>query len=165
MKLNGIVPKVEREVVIPILSDTVSLYFIAKPIASYDPFEALCPMPKARIGGEPGKERPMVETSDYKEAMRKHGQLFAEWVNVTTLAEVAGSDGKREAIDWETVDLEQIETYPNWRVELKENNGLSESDIRRIELEVLRCNSMDEALIEKAKEDFLAIAKRSATMT
>lgn len=165
MKLNGIVPKLEREIVIPILSDTVSLYFIAKPVATYEAFEALCPMPKARMGGEPGKERPLTEASDYKEAMKKHGQLFAEWVNVTTLVEVAGSDGKREKIDWETVDLEQIDTYPNWRIELKENNGLSESDVRRIELEILRCNSMDEALIEKAKEDFLAMQKRSAVMT
>lgn len=165
MKLNGIVPKLEREIVIPILSDTVSLFFIAKPIASYDPFEALCPMPKPRMGGEPGKERPMTEASDYKEALKKHGQLFAEWVNVTSLVEVAGADGNREAIDWETVDLEKIDSYPNWRIELKESNGLSESDIRRIELEILRCNSMDDALIEKAKEDFLAMAKRSAPMT
>lgn len=161
MKLNGVVPKIQREVIIPILSDTVKFYFIAMPISSYEDFDALCPMPKPRMGGEPGKEKPMLEASDYKKAMEHHSLLFTEWIYVKSLVEVAGEDGVRQSVEWEMVNLEDIETYPNWRKELKENNGLSEGDIRRIEMEVLKCNSMDETLIEKAKDDFLAIAKKA----
>lgn len=161
MKLNGIVPKIQREVIIPILSDTVKFFFIALPISSYDEFDLLCPMPKPRMGGEPGKEKPLTDTSDYKEAMAHHSMLFTEWIYVKSLAEAADEEGNREPVEWQTVDRDDIETYPNWRKELKENNGLSEGDIRRIELEVLKCNSMDDALIEKAKDDFLAIAKKA----
>lgn len=160
MKLNGISVKIEREVVIPILSDNSDpFYLIGRPIMSYDEFELVCPAPKPMVGGEPGKEKPLPEHKLYKEAMVKRAVKFNDWVNLKTLVEVANAKGERFPIEWETVDMNNPDTYANWKKELKEINGLSDGDIQRIEMDVLRCNSMDSELIEKAKDDFLAIKR------
>ena len=157
MKLNGIQIKIDRETAIPIMSQKNTIYLIAKPIESYEPFDALCPMPKPLKGGEPGKERPLTNTPAYRQAMKERGEKFADWVNVVSLVELADQAGERFPMEWETVDLANIETYKNWKDELKNNNNFSEGDIQRIEMDILRCNSMDGEMIERAKDHFLAI--------
>jgi len=159
MKLNGVTVKIDRETIIPIVGKDISLYLIARPVQSYEEFDKLCPRPTPRVGGEPGKERPLTEAKDYQEALADVGKKFSEWVNITTLVEIASADAVRQPIEWSTVDLEDLSTYANWRTELKEENGFSDSDIRRIEMEVLRCNQMDEQMIEAAKDHFLAMER------
>lgn len=162
MKFNGIVPKVEREEVIPVLSKNGNLYFIAKPIESYEAFDLICPRPVPPVGGEPGKEKPMLDAQRHLEAMAKYSDNFNDWLTVQALTEVAGDDGCRHPLEWSTVVLTDISTYANWRKELQEENGLVGPDIRRIEMGVLRCNALDDTMIERAKDHFLATQKVEA---
>ena len=162
MKLNGIVVKIERETIIPIIADTGNFYLIAKPIHSYEPFDTMCERPKPRMGGEPGNEKPLVESRDYREALIEYSKKFNDWVVVSSITEAADSEGNRFPMEWEKVDIENIETYKEWQDELL-GNGFSDTDLRRIELEVFRCNQMDEKMIEAAKDHFLAIRKAPAT--
>lgn len=158
MKLNGVTVKIERESVIPILAGDSTIYLIGKPIHSYEPFDELVQRPTPRMGGEPGKERPLIEERAYREALTNYSKQFNDWIIISTLKEIADKDGKRFPVEWDKVQVDDIETYSEWRNELLDN-GFSEGDIRRIEMEVLRCNQMDEQLIEAAKDHFLAMQK------
>jgi hypothetical protein len=162
MKLNGVVVKIERESIIPILGKGTTIYLIAKPIESYEPFDELCKRPEPPMGGTPGKERPLVEAKEYREALTAYSKRFNEWITVNSLVEIADEKGARFPIEWEEVDLADIATYESWHNELIKN-GFSEADCRRIEMEVLRCNQMDETLIEAAKNHFLAITEVPAS--
>jgi hypothetical protein len=114
------------------------------------------------MGGEPGKERPLIEAREYRDALTDWTSKFNEWVILASLHEIADEKGVRSPVEWEEVDINDPETYLKWKDELK-NNGFSVGDIRRIELEVWRCNQMDEPMIEAAKNHFLAITKGQET--
>lgn len=159
MKINGIAVKIERETIIPILSKKDQFYLIGKPIASYEPFDELCERPQPRMGGEPGKERPMIEAREYREALTAYSRKFNAWLVVATLVEVADESGKRYPMEWDTVKVDEPDTLEKWEEELREINGLSEADIQRVMMEVMRCNQMDEQMIEAAKDHFLAITE------
>lgn len=157
MKINGMIPQLDRETIIPCIGNQVRFYLIAQPICSYDGFEQLCTRPKPPVGGEPGKEAPNYTAKPYLEALAEYNTKLSDWMYVVSLVQVADEKGNRMPMEWSRVKLEDIETYKEWRDELQQENKLSVADVRRIENEVLRCNSMDDAMIEKAREDFLAM--------
>jgi hypothetical protein len=162
MKLNGISIKIERETIIPIISKDETFYLIAKPLSSYDGFDEVCARPVPRMGGVPGKERPMIEAKEYRDALTDWSNKFNEWVILASLQEIADDKGNRSPVEWEEVDMTNPDTFLKWKDELLAN-GFSVGDLRRIELEVWRCNQMDEQMIEAAKNHFLAITKGQAT--
>lgn len=59
-------------------------------------------------------------------------------------------------IEWETVDVTDIETWKNWRDEMRESL-LNDAEITRIANGCLEANSLSEASVELAMEDFLAL--------
>ena len=57
-------------------------------------------------------------------------------------------------LEWEIVNYDKPETWASYEEELREA-GFSEIEIGRVVMGVMRANSLDESLIDEARNSFL----------
>ncbi len=185
MKIKGIRIQSNNESVLPIQTPEGTLYLIFRPVASYADFDQVCPPPKAPVGGAPGNEHPLTDNKRYQELLSAHSEKFTDWIVLNSLKEVGlekevevenpdyidtettpllsptkiKNTIEREPIEWEKVDLKDPETFANWRDELRELNGFVEAQLTRILSETMRVNSLSDAVIQEARDNFLAMSR------
>ena len=149
MKLNG--KKIEgpnvEVVVIP--RRTGNLVFKAQAVLDYDVFDAICPTPKPRESIKPGGERTlMYNEKDYTVALDKWASKKTEWMILKSLEAT-------ESLEWETVDMDDPDTWVNYQDELKAAS-LSPMEIARIVNAVTAACGLDQSKIDEATAAFLA---------
>lgn len=148
MKIKGIRPGLNRDVLV-LDRPEGQIVFEAEAVSDYDEFHKLVPEPfppeKILKGGVREKD---FDSPDYKEAMEQWGTKQANYMVVRSLSVTEG-------LEWETVKPADPNTWHNWRKEMRES-GLSDLEIRRVEMLVLTVNSLSEQKIQAARQHFLA---------
>lgn len=151
MKLNGQVVKGRNRVVIAIPRPTREegdLIFIAEAVEGYGPFERLVKEPKP-----PAKVKPDKTTIyDYNDQsyiiqLGLYNKKRIGWLILESLKATPG-------LEWDTVNMADPETYPNWERELKAAD-LNQFEVNRVLNGVFEANCLNEGLVQAARESFL----------
>lgn len=151
MKIHG--KKIEGSnveiCVIPRGEDKEPIVFRCQAVLDIEPFDQLCPAPKAPIIMKPGGKRITdTENSKYKYQLEQHNAKRMGYLIIKSLEATEG-------LEWETISLSDPDTWDNYQKELKES-GFSNIEIMRIISTCMAANCLDEARLERAREDFLA---------
>lgn len=151
MKING--KKIEGSnveiCVIPRGEDKEPIVFRCQAVLDIEPFDQLCPAPKPPIILRPGGKRVTdTENSKYKFQLGQHN---AKRMGYLILKSLEATEG----LEWETISLSDPDTWNNYEKELKDS-GFSNIEIMRIINTCMAANCLDEARLERAREDFLA---------
>ena len=148
MKIGGIDPTtLPVEVFLVLPRGNQEIVFRARPVASMDEFEALCPRP-----APPGKMTrdgwvPMDNDPTYQQVLSEWGQKRLGYMLVKSL--------EPSQVEWDSVNLADPSTWKNWSADLR-GGGLSDVECQRVMNLVLEANCLDEAKLKKAREVFLA---------
>lgn len=118
-----------------------------KPVNSYETFNKICklPLPPEKImkGGarEPDTSHPtyIKKVTEYSE--KRVFFLFLESV--------------KDSITWETVKLDDSDTWKNCEAEMKES-GLTDKEVEQIFDAVFEANAMNQDKLDEARKAFLA---------
>jgi len=149
MKIHGHKIEGANEELIAIPRGDDSIIFKARAIPNYDEFDELCPTPevpkKKMISG---RELPNPSDPAHKKALEEHNKRQTAYLIIKSLEATEG-------LEWETVDLQNPETWLGYEQELRDS-GFSEVELGRIVRGVFIANSLDEAKVEEAKERFLS---------
>lgn len=148
MKLNGIVFSAPIIKVLPIVRDTETYFFQCQAVTDFDDFDRICPEPVPPCKEVPGVGRvDMLDDPEYKAQVAKRSLYFTDFLIIKSLEATPG-------LVWDTVDLNDITTYGNFRRELLEAH-LTLVEVSTLIQTAMEANSLDEAKIDKAREDFL----------
>lgn len=149
MKLNGKQPGVHIEP-IPLPRPDGDLIFKAVAIDDFEPFTQLCPAPNPPTKTLPGGEViPLLEDPGYNQALTNHALKRTAYMVVKGL-----SEGTPD-LEWETVKLDDHNTWLEYRKELCES-GLSDIEVTRLVNGVMCANSLSEIAVSEALQRFLA---------
>ncbi len=141
----------EKDIIIFRPEKNVVLHVAAVPYEKE--FEALCPTPQPPIKRD--LEGNAVEI-DYKD--KKYKQAFKDWTeqrfNFMVLKSIRN-------VQWESVLLEDKNTWHNWRQEAL-SQGFTDPEVYRILNETLAIHSPSQEMMDKMREDFLASTRQKA---
>ena len=149
MKINGKdIPKQGIETIVFPRPDG-NLVFRAKPIADYEDFDKLCPLPVAPEMVKPGNIRVRdVEHPEYKKAMSLWADKKSNWMLIQSLAATEG-------LTWDTINLSDSDTWQNFAKEL-ETSGLSRLEVSKLfDIVIVACG-LTQDKIDEATKRFLA---------
>lgn len=146
MKIGGVKVTACEELLVLPRPDGQDIPIRAKAVAINEEFNRLVPLPIApKIQTKEGTSHDFSD-QDYKKAVhRREEQRFA-FLCIKSL--------EPSQIEWETVNLEQPNSWLKWQDELMAA-GLSETEVNRIIGAVMVANSLDEDKIEAARKAFL----------
>jgi hypothetical protein len=146
MKIGGkeVTGPNEEILVLPRLGGEIVIKAIA--VTNVEEFEKLVPEPKA-----PGRLTkdgwvPQVDDKTYRQRLAEYNQQRFAFLVVNSLVP--------SQIEWSTVQLDNPQTWMNWRKELKDA-GFADVEINRITLCVMQANALDENKLREARELFL----------
>ncbi len=149
MKYKGKKVKGKNSVVLVLERSEDKIVFIAEAIdSSDDKFDKLVKLPDPPEILRPGGVRESNENDpEYKKAMIDYAELKTAYLIIMSLKDSPD-------IEWETVEYDKPDTWKNWEKELKES-GFNEIERMRVLQIVMRANSLDDNLLEQARQDFL----------
>jgi len=176
MKLNGKKITTANEVVIPIIRTTGNLYFVARAIEDPGEYDRLLKLPPPVTIEEPGKSPEKVQTSAYRKVIEGSFDTYIAFYVVKSLVKIGtiesisitstDTDDNEEAetkqirvyqsVEWETINFADLKSYVNYKQELLDA-GLNVGEITRITNGVMEANSLTEAGVDRARDDFLAL--------
>lgn len=123
--------------------------FIAQAVLDFTAFDLLCPPPlPPNILKPGGVESKNLDDPDYKKAINEWGVKKRDWLILKSLELTPD-------IEWETVKMDDPETYVNYKQELVDA-GFNTQEITMIVGLALKVNSVDEDKMEEARQRFLA---------
>ena len=148
MKYKGKKLEGRNKEIIPIPRQDGDIIFIAEAIESFESFDRLLPEPEPPVVLRPGGQKTYNKKDKiYLRAVEEHNEQRTNFMVLQSLKDSPD-------LEWETVDYNEPKTWGNFRKELIES-GFSEFEIGRIILGVMRANSLDENMIEEARNNFL----------
>jgi len=158
MKINGITvsqPKPEV-MVLPFGGAELVIHARYIPAEELEELDKLLIKPEAPVitrVKDGKKQAPAPDTADkaYQSAMDLYHQKRMSWVYIRSL-------DATEGIEWDTVKIEDPETWNNWTTDL-ESSGLPNSYIIRISQLVSDAQGWNPERIEEATKNFLALAQ------
>lgn len=122
--------------------------FVAQAILDYSEFERLCPDPIPPHVIRPGKSKEAnLKDPTYLQQVALKAERRIDWIVITSLKATPG-------LVWETVDFSNPKTWGNYRDELKAAH-FSSIEIQRIQSAAFMANSLVEARVQEARENFL----------
>jgi len=147
MRINGktVTPPPKELLVLP--REDGPIAFWAEP-ADLEDFFKLCPFP-----APPGKLVPNQgwvpdpEDKGYQSVVASHAAQRTAYTIVFSL--------KPSNIEWDAVNLDNPKTWDNWNNDLT-NAQFTDAEIDRIVQLVVDANGLNEAKLQRAREDFLA---------
>jgi hypothetical protein len=150
MKIQGRVLKNDniQTVVFPRSSGNIAFDF--QPVLDWEKsFNAVCPMPKPPMVMTPGaaKAKPKMDDPKFQDALRKYAERKGNYMFLLSISATEG-------LEWETVRLEDPESWENVFTEL-EAAGFTQSEQNRMLEAYQAANSLDDDLLDKVREAFL----------
>jgi len=146
-KLSG--PEIEI-LVIPRKSGNI--VFKAQAVLDYTAFEAICPPPlppeTLRPGAGRGLRTKNIEAPEFLKALDEWAEKRTYWMILKSLEATP-------ELEWETVKMDQPDTWKHYEKELREG-GMSTLEITRILNLVTGVCGLDQRKIDEATERFLA---------
>lgn len=146
MKIGGLEIKGPHEELLILPRTESEIVIRAKAVLDMDAFDKLCPEPKP-----PGKRTkdgwvPNTDDVGYKQVMAGYQSKRLAFLIVQSLVP--------SQIEWDTVRLDDPSTWENYIVDMK-TAGLSNIEINRIVVCVMRANALDEQKLDEARKVFL----------
>lgn len=166
MKLNGrtdLAPSVEvvvlpRDPIADADGNVVSgdIVFKCKAVNSMKEFEKLCPepTPPKTMKRSTGRFEANEDDPAFKQALQEHGQKRLAFMILKSLEATPG-------LEWDKVDLATHSTWTHWENELRDA-GITDVEINRITLGVMRANALDDTKLEEARKRFLELESRGS---
>ena len=125
-----------------------AIVFKAQALLDETVVEALCPRPKPRVSiGKGGKRIERTEEKSYQDALNEWGERRVAWLVLKSLEAT-------EDLEWDTVDLNDPNTWLNYKQELIDA-GFSDAERARIIEGVMAANGLSESKVEEARQRFL----------
>jgi hypothetical protein len=150
MKINGKTIKGPNVEIIAIpRSNGDDIIFHAQAVLSMEDFHKMVPepVPPYKTHGD-GTVTPEFNSPKYKEKMSVYNQQINDYMLIKSLSATPG-------LEWETVDIDNPETWHNIHSELK-SSDLTDVEIQRIMMGAINANGLSEARVEEARKRFLA---------
>jgi len=145
MRINGVeVTGSEALLVLPRDKGDIPIKAVAVSIS--EEFDEKCPVPVAPMLQTKDGNKPDHNDKDFKVAMARRADMRFALMIVRSL--------EPSNIEWDKVNVDMPATWLTWRDELQKE-GLSEVECNRIVGLVLEANSLDEAKIKAARDNFL----------
>ncbi len=130
------------------------IVFKCQAVLDMEAFDKLCPPPKAPLVQKPGGRRIVdVEDPKYIYALNQQSEKRIAYILLRSLEAT-------EDLEWETVKMSDPDTWSNYEKELTDS-GFSRIEVMRILNTCMSANCLDEARLEKARNDFLAGQRES----
>ena len=148
MKIGGQLISRPKDEIIVIPREGENIVFKAQAVLDYTEFDKLCPEPQPTIRKYPdGREELVTQSADFIKKRDNWATKRSNWLIIESLRVT-------EALEWDTVDLSDPETWSNYRNELEQ--VFTTGEVNAIIGGVLRANSLDDKRFEEAKNQFLA---------
>jgi hypothetical protein len=129
------------------------IVFHAVAVDDLDEFALKCPAPTPKRALVAGGWKENFDDPSYLESVMKHSELQYAYMVLKSL--------EPSNIEWDTVEMEKPSTWLNWEKDLKDA-GLTQTEVNRVINCVSTANSLNEAVLEEARESFLrGLAKAS----
>ncbi len=146
MKIGGVEIKGPHEELLILPRPEADIVIRARAVLDMDAFDKLCPEPKP-----PGKRTkdgwvPNPDDVSYKQILASYQGKRLGYLIINSLIP--------SNIEWDTVKLDNPSTWDNYANDLK-NGGLSNIEVNRIIVCVMRANALDEQKLEEARKVFL----------
>jgi len=149
MKLNGVKIEGPNEEVIIVPRKNGDLIFVARAVIDYKEFDKICSLPNPPEILKPGGIRIRnSEDPEFLEALDKWATLKTHWQMLKSLSATPG-------LEWETVEMSNIDTWGNYTNELI-SSGFSPAEIALLVNGVMIACGLSQQRIEEARERFLA---------
>jgi hypothetical protein len=149
MKLNGKTPVHNIKTLVLPREGSEPVVFKCAAVTDLSPYEKLCPDPTPPLKTlKGGAKVPDYEDKGYVMAVAQQGDRRWNFIVLTSLQATEG-------IEWETVKLDNPETWGGWRKEMADS-GLSVFEINRVIQAVSEANCLSEETVEAARQSFLA---------
>ncbi len=149
MKLHGEIPQPSVEYIVLPRPDK-DIVLMATALKDFEDFQEICkrPEPPVKIKAKTGERVPNVKDESYLSDLKIHNDKFTAWVIIKSLESTEG-------MEWETVSLDDPNTWLNWKQELIDSN-FSAGEITYIVDKVMEANGMNDAKLKEARAVFLA---------
>lgn len=134
--------------VIPRGDGEEDIVFKAKAILDMEPFFKMCKEPSPPTIRTKTGVQSDFKSEVYLKAVEEHNERRSAWMIITSLT---ATDG----LVWSTVDLQDPNTWLNYRQEFKDS-GFSQVEVNRIIGLTFIANCLDESKLEAARNRFLA---------
>jgi hypothetical protein len=146
MKIGGREVKglTEEILVLPRLDGDV--VFRARAVSDMKTFNKMCPMPKAPSMLVAGGFQSNVKDAGYLAQLNRHSELRLAYLMIKSL--------EPTGIEWDTVKMDDPNTWSNWEIDLS-SAGFTDVEIQRVTVCVMQANSLDEGKLARAREAFL----------
>jgi hypothetical protein len=148
MKLNGVRLECPNIAVLVLPRPDGDIVFKAQAVLDFDEFEKICPPPTPPVRVVKGRREVMASDPEYIKQLNAHNEKRMAWIILKSLEATEG-------LEWETVNMNDPETYTNYVQELKDAK-FSVVEINKIVMLALQANALDEAKLEAARQAFLA---------
>lgn len=148
LRISGqLVDKPSEEILVLPRSNGDDIIITARAVLSMEDFERFVPQPQAKRAWVKGKGNIlMTEDPQFVKEMETYSEKRFAYMALKSL--------EPSEIEWQTVKLENPETWASWADELK-TAGLSDIEVQRIIVCVMQANSLDEAKLKEARATFL----------
>lgn len=126
------------------------IVFKAEAVLSYEKFDQYVPSPKPPMSLKRGQSvaTPNPDHPSYQVALNRYASLKTTWMILESLRVTPD-------LEWETVKEEDPSTWENYLTELQDA-GFNQIEIIRIQTLALKVNSLDEEMLDAARNRFLA---------
>lgn len=123
--------------------------FTCSAVLDFEEFDKVCPAPEPPMVVRPGGlQTPDMEDADYTKAVQEHGKKRMSWMIVKSLSATEG-------LEWETVNMQNPDTWENYEKELQ-SAGFAFMEVIHIRNACLQVNMFDETKMIEARKRFLA---------
>jgi len=154
MKIAGIDLGQPSDVIIPIIRGEQEVIFKAACIVNMDELDKILiePKPPQRMMRGETVATSVFDDPKYIKEMNVFSKRRIAWM-------VAKSLLATDNLEWETVDLQNPETFENYETELK-TGGFNEFQIGSLVRGVMEANGLSESRVQEARNRFLATQRQ-----
>lgn len=118
------------------------------PVLNEEDFEKICPLPKVpNRKGKGGVDVPNPEDKNYKAQLQSYAEQKWAWMVLQTIKDTP-------ELVFETVNLNDPNTWPNYQKEFKEA-GFTDYELSYLIKRVIQANALSEEKLEDARKAFL----------
>lgn len=129
--------------------DEEPVVFMCGPVLDYDEYEELCPLPKPPMQIRKGGVKvPDLSDETYLQQVSFRSDCRINYIVLKSLSYT-------KDLTWETVDMKNPKTWGNYEQELKDCY-FTLTEVQRIQNKCFEANSLSEAKVEEARENFFA---------
>lgn len=149
MKIHGVKLEQPKDKILVIPRDDSQIIIKAKAVLDYAEFDLLVKEPKPpTVRRRDGEISPLLNDPKYQKAISDYATLRSQWMILQSLSATPG-------LEWESVDLQNPETWGNYEKELRES-GFSLGEYGRILELVTEACGLNQSRIDEATRAFLA---------